>query len=46
MSNRKRIVELLDTIPEYKMHYVLAYIQGVAAVNEEKPVTPDGNAHE
>ncbi|MCD7921363.1 MAG: hypothetical protein LUG27_02810 [Clostridiales bacterium] len=31
MSNRERIVELLDTIPEYKIGYILAYVQGVAA---------------
>ena len=27
MSNRERIVSLLDTVPEYKMGYILAYIQ-------------------
>lgn len=31
MSNRERIVELLNTIPDYKIGYVLAYVQGVAA---------------
>ena len=34
MSNRERIVELLDSIPDYKIGYVLAYVQGVA-VDEE-----------
>ena len=34
MSNRERIVELLDIIPDYKIGYVLAYVQGVAADEE------------
>lgn len=34
MSNRERIVELLDTLPDYKIGYVLAYVQGVAADEE------------
>jgi hypothetical protein len=34
MSNKERIVELLDAIPDYKMGYVLAYVQGVAADEE------------
>ena len=31
MSNKERIIELLDVIPDYKIGYVLAYVQGVAA---------------
>ena len=34
MSNKERIIELLDSIPEYKIGYVLAYVQGVAADEE------------
>lgn len=34
MSNRERIIELLDVIPDYKIGYVLAYVQGVAADEE------------
>ncbi|MCM1235082.1 MAG: hypothetical protein NC489_33705 [Ruminococcus flavefaciens] len=34
MSNRERIIELLDIIPDYKIGYVLAYVQGVAADEE------------
>lgn len=34
MSNRERIIELLDSIPDYKIGYVLAYVQGVAADEE------------
>ena len=31
MSNRDKIVELLKIIPDYKIGYALAYIQGLAA---------------
>lgn len=31
MSNRDKIIALLDSVPEYKMGYVLAYIQGITA---------------
>lgn len=34
MSNKERIIELLDIIPDYKIGYVLAYVQGVAADEE------------
>lgn len=34
MSNKERIVELLDSVPDYKMGYVLAYIQGITADEE------------
>ena len=34
MSNRERIVQLLDIIPDYKMGYILAYVQGIAADEE------------
>lgn len=34
MSNRERIIKLLDVIPDYKIGYVLAYVQGVAADEE------------
>lgn len=34
MSNKERIIELLDVIPDYKIGYVLAYVQGVAADEE------------
>lgn len=37
MSNRDKIIALLDSVPEYKMGYVLAYIQGITAdeVNDD-----------
>ena len=31
MSNKEKVIRLLDEIPEYKLPYVLAYMQGVAA---------------
>ena len=34
MSNKERIIELLDVIPDYKIGYVLAYVQGIAADEE------------
>ena len=34
MSNRERIIELLDVIQDYNIGYVLAYVQGVAADEE------------
>ena len=34
MSNREKIISLLDDIPDYKMGYVLAYIQGITADEE------------
>lgn len=34
MSNKEQIIQLLENIPDYKMGYVLAYVQGVAADEE------------
>ena len=34
MSNKEKIVALLDKVPDYKMGYVLAYIQGLTADEE------------
>ncbi len=34
MSNRERVIQLLDSVPDYKMGYVLAYIQGISADEE------------
>lgn len=31
MSDRERIVQLLDEVPAYKLGYILAYVQGIAA---------------
>lgn len=34
MSTREMINALLDSVPEYKMGYVLAYLQGLTADEE------------
>lgn len=34
MSNKEKIVQLLDIVPDYKMGYVLAYVQGITAYEE------------
>lgn len=31
MSEKEKIVQLLDSVPEYKLGYILAYVQGIAA---------------
>ena len=31
MSNRELCVKLLESVPDYKIGYVLAYIQGLTA---------------
>lgn len=31
MSNKELCIKLLDNVPDYKMGYVLAYIQGITA---------------
>lgn len=39
MSERERAIQLLDSVPEYKLGYVIAYLQGVTVgennLNEE-----------
>jgi hypothetical protein len=34
MSNKEQILQLLDKVPEYKLGYVLAYIQGMTTDEE------------
>ena len=34
MSNKEKIVQLLDSVPDYKMGYILAYVQGITADEE------------
>lgn len=34
MSNKEHILQLLDKLPDYKMGYVLAYVQGITADEE------------
>lgn len=35
MSDRERIIQLVDETPEYKLGYVIAYLQGLNADEEE-----------
>ena len=44
MSNKDIIVNLLDTVPEYKLNYILAYIQGIMA--DESTMTPNSETLE
>ncbi len=34
MSNKEKVVQLLESVPDYKMGYVLAYVQGITADEE------------
>lgn len=36
MSDREKAMELLDAVPDYKMGYVIAYLQG-AVIGEDEP---------
>lgn len=36
MSNKERAMQLLEAVPDYKMEYVIAYLEGVT-VGEEEP---------
>lgn len=36
MSDRERAIQLLDAVPDYKIQYVIAYLQGVI-VGEKIP---------
>lgn len=39
MSDRERAIELLNAVPDYKIGYVVAYLQGITAgqIEEVKP---------
>lgn len=37
MSDREKIYQLLDVVPEYKISYVVAYLQGITDGEEVKP---------
>lgn len=34
MSSREQILQLLENVPDYKIGYVLAYLQGIVADEE------------
>lgn len=44
MSTRERIISLLDNVPDYKLGYILAYVQGISA--EEEPTAETAKAIE
>ena len=35
MSEREKAIQLLNAVPDYKMGYVIAYLQGAAAGEDE-----------
>ena len=35
MSDRERAIQLLEEVPDYKIKYVIAYLQGVTADEDE-----------
>lgn len=37
MSERERVYQLLDTVPDSKISYLIGYIQGLTVENEEIP---------
>ncbi len=37
MSERERVYQLLDTLPDSKISYLIGYIQGLTVENEEIP---------
>ena len=41
MSNRERAMRLLEAVPDYKIEYVIAYLQGVTAGNEISEKIPN-----
>lgn len=34
MSDKEKVIQLLNDVPDYKMAYVLAYVQGITADEE------------
>lgn len=39
MSDRERAIQLLDAVPDYKIGYVVAYLQGMTAGEEPNSET-------
>lgn len=37
MSDREKIYQLLDVVPDYKIGYVVAYLQGITEGEDTKP---------
>lgn len=38
MSEKDKIIQLLDYVPEYKLGYILAYVQGITADEDSDDV--------
>ncbi|MCI8284994.1 MAG: hypothetical protein HFE90_07005 [Firmicutes bacterium] len=34
MNNKEKVIQLLNDVPDYKMGYILAYVQGITADEE------------
>ncbi len=41
MSDKERVIQLLDVLPAYKMGYVLAYVQGLSVQPESDGDIPN-----
>ena len=39
MSERERMYQLLDTVPDNKIAYIIGYIQGLTIESQEQPNT-------
>lgn len=37
MSDREKVYQLLDVVPDYKIGYVVAYLQGMTEGEDAKP---------
>ena len=37
MSDREKVYQLLDVVPDYKIGYVVAYLQGMTEGEDIKP---------
>lgn len=37
MSDREKVYQLLDVVPEYKIGYVVAYLQGIIEGEDVRP---------
>lgn len=37
MSERERMYQLLDTVPDNKVSYIIGYIQGLTVENQDTP---------
>lgn len=46
MTNKERVIQLLDVVPDYKMGYVLAYVQGIIADEKADDISCEKNGRE